>query len=180
MIPALETRRLLLPPLRIEDAEQVQKIFPQWEIVRYLANRCPWPYPDDGALVFYRDVAIPAMERGEQWHWTLRLKSDPARVIGAISLMRGSDENRGFWISPEWQAQGLMTEAVETVTEYWFDVLKFPLLRAPKAIDNVGSRRISEKMAMRVVRVEERDYVSGRLMTEVWEITAEEWRTRRK
>jgi hypothetical protein len=28
---------------------------------------------------------------------------------------------------------------------------------------------------MRVVAVEERDYVSGRLLTELWEITAEEW-----
>jgi [ribosomal protein S5]-alanine N-acetyltransferase len=43
MIPTLEMARLLLLPLRIEDAEQVQKIFPQWEVVRYLASRCPWP-----------------------------------------------------------------------------------------------------------------------------------------
>ena len=32
---------------------------------------------------------------------------------------------------------------------------------------------------MRVVATEERDYVSGRLLTEVWEITAEEWRARK-
>lgn len=31
---------------------------------------------------------------------------------------------------------------------------------------------------MRVVAVGERDYVGGRLPTEVWEITAEEWRAR--
>lgn len=178
MVPTLETARLLLLPLRIEDAEQVQKIFPQWEIVRYLASRCPWPYPDDAALVFYRDIAIPAMERGDQWHWTLRLRGDPARVIGSISLMTG-EKNRGFWISPAWQRQGLMTEAVEAVTEYWFDVLKFPVLRAPKAVENIASRKISEKTGMRVVCVEERDYVCGRLMAEIWEITAEEWRARR-
>ena len=29
---------------------------------------------------------------------------------------------------------------------------------------------------MRVVETKEGDYVSGRLLTEVWEITAEEWR----
>jgi hypothetical protein len=32
---------------------------------------------------------------------------------------------------------------------------------------------------MRVIATEERDYVSGRLMAEVWEITAEEWRAKR-
>jgi [ribosomal protein S5]-alanine N-acetyltransferase len=180
MVPTLETPRLFLRPLRQEDAEQAQKLFPQWEIVQYLNNRVPWPFPEDGALSYYRDIAMPAMERGEQWHWTLWLKSDPANLIGAISLMKGEDENRGFWISPGWQRRGLMTEAVEAVTDYWFDVLGFQQLRAPKAIANIASRRISEKTGMRMIRVEERDYVSGRLASEVWEITAEEWRARRQ
>jgi len=35
-------------------------------------------------------------------------------------------------------------------------------------------------MGMRVVEVTESEYVSGRLSTEVWEITAEEWRTWRQ
>jgi [ribosomal protein S5]-alanine N-acetyltransferase len=29
---------------------------------------------------------------------------------------------------------------------------------------------------MRVIATEQRDYVSGRLLTEIWEMTAEEWR----
>jgi [ribosomal protein S5]-alanine N-acetyltransferase len=49
-ISRLETRRLLLRPLALEDAEQIQRIFPHWDVVRYLADRVPWPYPDDGAL----------------------------------------------------------------------------------------------------------------------------------
>jgi RimJ/RimL family protein N-acetyltransferase len=53
------------------------------------------------------------------------------------------------------------------------------VVRAPKAIVNTASRRISEKSGMRIVAVEERDYVAGRLMAEIWEITAEEWRLRR-
>jgi hypothetical protein len=33
---------------------------------------------------------------------------------------------------------------------------------------------------MRIVAMEERDYVSGRLLTEIWEITAEDWNARSK
>jgi hypothetical protein len=33
---------------------------------------------------------------------------------------------------------------------------------------------------MRVVGMEERDYVSGRFLSEIWEISAEEWREKRK
>ena len=72
-----------------------------------------------------------------------------------------------------------MPEAVTPVTDFWFNDLGFPALRVPKAIANHGSRRISERNGMRVVAIEEKDYVSGRLPTEIWEITAEEWRRHR-
>lgn len=73
-----------------------------------------------------------------------------------------------------------MSEAVEVVTDYWFNTLEFPVLRVPKAIANTASRRISEKTGMRVVAVEERDCVSGRLITEIWEMTADEWNRRQR
>lgn len=178
-ISLLATPRLLLRPLALADAEQIQILFPHWEIVRNLLNRVPWPYPPDGALQYVRDIALPAVERGEAWHWTLRLKTEPDRMIGFIGLVKGEKENRGFWMGLPWQGRGLMTEACAAVTDYWFDVLKFPVLRASKSAGNVGSRRISEKQGMRMVATEERDYVSGHLPGEIWEITAEEWRKRR-
>jgi len=172
----LETPRLELRPLELTDAAQVQRIFPHWEIVRYMDSGIPWPYPADGALTYYRDVALPAMERGDEWHWSVSLKSAPKEVIGGISLVNAADHNRGFWLGLPWQGRGLMTEASAAVTTYWFDTLGFPMMRAPKAVANIASRRISQKNGMRLAAVVERDYVSGRLPTEVWEITAEEWR----
>jgi len=178
MIPELQTSRLILQPLELTDAEAAQSLFPHWQIVRYLSNSVPWPYPSDGAYRYYKDIALPAMMRGEQWHWSLRLKSAPDRLVGCISLLNGENENRGFWLGLPWQGQGLMTEATEVVTDYWFNVLKFTVLRAPKAIVNEASRRISETSGMRVIATEEREYVSGKLLAEIWEITAEEWNAR--
>jgi [ribosomal protein S5]-alanine N-acetyltransferase len=180
VITTLETQRLVLRPLELADAAQVQILFPHWEIVRYMTAIVPWPYPPDGAYTWCRDYALPGMERGEEWYWTLRLKTSPDRVIGSISLKNKENQNRGFWLGLPWQGQGLMTEACEAVTDYWFDVLKFPVLRAPKAVANTASRRISEKTGMRIVATEEHEYVSGLLVQEIWEITAEEWRARRK
>lgn len=174
MTPTLETARLLLQPLQLEDAEQTQLLFPQWEIVQYLNARVPWPYPPDGVHTFYRDVTLPAIERGDEWNWTLRLKTSPDQIIGDICLVRG-DTNRGFWLAPQWQNRGLMTEAVIAVNDFWFDVLGFTMLRVPKAVANITSRRISEKTGMRIVATEERDFVCGRLPAEIWELTADEW-----
>ena len=179
MTPELETARLWLRPLELKDAEQVQELFPRWEIVRLLANVISWPFPDDGVRKYYEQVALPAVERGDEWHWTLRLKEQPEQVIGAISLIRTGENNRGFWLGLPWQGQGLMSEACDRVTDFWFNTLNHQKLRVPKAAANLASRRISEKQGMRLVEVKESDYVSGRLPTEVWEITTEEWRLRK-
>jgi|HubBroStandDraft_2_1064218.scaffolds.fasta_scaffold229992_2 ribosomal-protein-alanine N-acetyltransferase len=177
---ALRTGRLYLRPLQLADAEQTQRLFPQWEMVKFLSTRIPWPYPADGALTYYRDVALPAMELGTEWHWTLRLTPSPEELIGVISLFaRDGYAERGFWLGVPWQNQGLMTEAAMAVNDYCFDVLGFSALRAPKAVVNTTSRRISEKTGMRVIGREERDYVSGKYMSEIWEMTADEWREKR-
>jgi RimJ/RimL family protein N-acetyltransferase len=174
-IPILETQRLRLQPLALADADAIQRLFPTWQIVRFLGSHVPWPYPEDGARRFILNLALPAMAEGRQWHWTLRPRSHPEHLIGAISLMDEPDNNRGLSLSPSWQGQGLMAEACEAATAYWFEVLGKPLLRVPKAAPNLRSRRLSERSGMRLVAVSEQDYVSGRFATEIWEITREEW-----
>ena len=108
------------------------------------------------------------------------MKESPERMIGKISLQQNEWDNRGYWLGLPWQGQGLMTEAIAAVNDYWFDVLGFKVLRAPKAVANIASRRISEKTGMRVIATIERDYVLGRLPAEISEITAEEWRNWKK
>ena len=90
--------------------------------------------------------------------------------------MKGEEDNRGFWLGVPWQGQGLMSEACIWVNDFWFETLGFPVLRVPKAAANLASSRISQKQGMRLVGVNEKDYVCGRLPSELWEITAEEWR----
>ena len=174
--PEGRTARLILKPLELADAAQIQTLFPRWEIVRYLASRVPWPYPPDGAEQFLREVALPQMERGEGWHWTLRRIAAPHQLIGAIGLFKSEDESRGFWLDPHWQRQGLMTEACAWANDFYFEELGFERMRVPKAAANRASRRISQKQGMRLIRSEERDYVCGRLPSEIWEITSQEWR----
>ena len=177
-IPTITTSRLILRPLEISDADAVQDLFPRWEIVRFLAPDVPWPYPVDGAMTFIRDIALPAIQQGKEWHWSIRLKTTPDQLIGMISLMDKPGNNRGFWLDPASQGRGLISEASTAVTDYWFETLERPVLRVPKAVANVSSRRISERSGMRLIAIEDQDYVSGRLPTEIWEITREEWRSR--
>ncbi|HUX43915.1 MAG TPA: GNAT family N-acetyltransferase [Terracidiphilus sp.] len=167
---------MILRPLELADAGQIQQLFPHWEIVRYLLDRVPWPYPPNGAMSYCEQVALPQMERGEAWHWTLRQISHPEQIIGFLGLVRGATDHRGFWMGLPWQGSGYMSEACAWANDYWFETLGFSILRVAKAAENAASRRISEKQGMRCTGTEERNYVSGRLPSDIWEITAAEWR----
>ena len=177
--PTLETHRLLLRPLTLEDAPQTQRLFPHWEIIRFLNASVPWPYPADGARSYYRDIVLPAIQQEREWHWTLRLKQSPESHIGTICLCRNADDNRGFWLGTPWQGQRLMLEAVRAVTDYWFDVLGCSLLRTKKAVANAASRRISQQTGMRLLDTQVHNFVAGQLPAEVWEITRSEWELQR-
>ena len=179
-LPVLQTPRLLLRPLQLGDAEAIQRIFPQWEIVRYMAAHIPWPYPEDGARRFLQDIALPAMARGIEWHWSLRLRSDPEVLIGVISLHDEPDNNRGFWLSPAFWRQGLMSEACAAVNTFWFEGLQRPCMRVPKAALNEGSRRLSQREGMRLIAQGESDYVCGKLPSALWELSREAWRLTHK
>lgn len=138
----------------------------------------PWPYPDNGAENYVNNVALPDMEKGIAWIWTIRLREAPDALIGLICLYDVEDNNRGFWLDPEYQGQGFMREASNIATDYWFNTLNKTVLRAPKASLNIRSKRISDSSGMRLIKTEKKEYVSGLLDSELWEITRDEWNAR--
>lgn len=173
--PTLRTGRLILVPLQLNDAEAIQLLFPHWEVVRYLASAVPWPYPSDGALQFVRDHELPAIGRGTQWSWTIRLRISPEQLIGSISLYDEPDNNRGFWLAPKWHGHGYMGEACEPVNRYWFETLNRPVMRVPKAVANQPSRRISEREGMQLVDTRDGHFVCGAMQQEIWELNRKRW-----
>ena len=173
-IPTLTTGRLLLTPLVAEDARQIQQLYPRWEIVRYMVATVPWPYPDNGAEHYVNNVALPDMEKGIAWFWTIRRREAPDELMGLICLYDVEDNNRGFWLAPEWQGQGYMREASIAATDFWFNTLNKSVLRAPKAALNSRSQRISASSGMRLFRTEKKENVRGLLDSELSEITRDD------
>lgn len=178
MVPQFETARLVLRPLTLADEFEIQRVFPQWEIVRWLDAKVPWPYPSDGARAFLEKVALPEMAMGTGWHWGIFRHEEPEVMIGEITLQDVERHNRGFWIDPQWQGRGYAGEAADIVTEYWFETLDRSVLHVPKASTNLASRRISERQGMHVIDHFIGELVEGPCPFELWELTRKEWRDR--
>lgn len=179
--PVLTTERLVLRPVRKDDTPAVQRLFPQWEVVRWLHATVPWPYPDDGAETHVAKQ-LKEMAAGEKHHWTIVLKDAPDAPIGGISLWPGDEatrDMRGFWLDPAFWGRGLMTEAAERVTAYAFEDLGWPHLHLNNAEPNAGSHRIKEKQGAVIVDRKPHAFVGGEVMRVTWLLTREAWLARR-
>jgi RimJ/RimL family protein N-acetyltransferase len=180
--PRLETVRLRLEPLAMSDAPALQRRFPRWEIVRHLQAQVPWPYPPDGAVTFLRAL-LSAMETGRKNAWGLWLKGGPDEVIGVIELWPPDPEtrdSRGFWLDPEFQRRGLMTEAANRVVDYAFDELAWPFLWLGNAKSNVASARVKQHQGAVLLDEVPVAFVGGEELRQVWLLKAEDWRRRRR
>ena len=163
--------------MRSKDAPVIQRRFPHWDIVRWLDAKVPWPYPPDGASAFVANC-LEEMARGEKFHWAIVPRTGPADLIGSISLWRDDGtirDQRGFWLDPQFQGRGLMTEAADRVTDYAFRELGWPHLWLTNAQGNHASRRIKEKQGARLVDLNLRSYVGGETSQMVWQLTRDDW-----
>ncbi len=180
--PVLETARLILRPLEERDIPAIQRIFPQWEVVRYLNAEVPWPYPDDGAATNMA-MCLGKRARNEQFYWSITLKGGDDELRGRIDMWPDDGKRhdmRGFWLDPLLHGQGLMTEAADAVTAYAFERLGWPFLYLTNAVGNVASRRVKEKQGAELLRQEPWAYVAdaqGR--RDVWKLTREAWFARK-
>jgi ribosomal-protein-alanine N-acetyltransferase len=176
--PVLETERLILRPMRLEDAPAIQRQFNDWEVVKHLNGHVPWPYPDDGAETHLRT----SLEKRDRYYWTITLKDAPDEPIGLISIKPddGDQEQRGFWLGRAYWGRGLMTEAAERVTEHAFVDLGWPHLWLGNAEANRASHRVKEKQGATIMGRAPIQTVSGPAIKVVWLLTREAWLARRK
>jgi ribosomal-protein-alanine N-acetyltransferase len=178
--PVLHTPRLVLRPVRAKDAPVIQRRFPHWDVVRWLDKAVPWPYPADGAAT-YLASCLEEMARGEKSHWAIVPRKGPADLIGLIDLWPDdgtSNNQRGFWLDPEFQRRGLAQEAADRVTDYAFRELGWPCLWLSNALDNHASRRIKEKQGARLVDLMIGRYVGGESSQMIWQLTRKDWEAR--
>ena len=174
-------RRARLRPLEVSDAGAIQARFPQWEVVRYLSDSVPWPYPPTGAVSHLTRSALPAMEAGTEHHWAVERVEVPGQLLGVVSLLPLAKENqRGFWIDPREQGLGLGLDAAELVTGFAFERLDMERLELANAEPNVPSIRIKERQGARYVRSVPGRFVAGSFGMQIWQLSRQDWLTTRR
>ena len=144
--PILETERLLLRAVSAADTPAMFRIMADPQTMRYFGSAPMTEIEQATARIADINKAFQARE-GVRWAMVLR---ESGQYIGSCGFWRlvVSHERAeiGYELAPECWGRGLMTEAVGVVLNFGFATLGLHSIEANIHPDNIGSRRVLEKL----------------------------------
>lgn len=119
----IETKRLILRRFSINDAEAMHR---NWasdpEVTKFLT----WPVHksvEDSKEILKK--WIPSYEQKDYYQWAIVLKEQGNEPIGSIAAVDQDDDTQkvhiGYCIGKNWWHQGIMSEALGAVIDFFFD-----------------------------------------------------------
>jgi len=136
----IETTRLLLRPLRDDDAPAMAQSLNNYDVAKNLA-RVPFPYAVEAAKDFItrqRSFVAPAKI------CAMAFRCAPDELIGVVSFEASLDF--GYWLRPCCWNMGIMSEAALALVNHAFAVEKLERLSSSYHLDNPNSGRILRKL----------------------------------
>ncbi|WP_166383093.1 GNAT family N-acetyltransferase [Polaribacter sp. 11A2H] len=144
--PVLETDRLTLRAINLEDAKAVFGLRANKEVNKYIQRESLKNLSEARAFI---DQATNLVADNKGLFWVIESKNS-AELLGTIGL-RNFDvaENYaeiGYEIHPDYQERGYMTEAFEEVLEYAFEKMELKTIEAFTHKNNLASITLLHKL----------------------------------
>ena len=151
IFPRLETERLILRQLRVEDFPALIQYVNNPRVTENLVGT-PNPYREPDAA-----MRLSYVVRGfkDKTRFVFAIESkDRKELVGEISLHL-LDQHReqaqlAYWLGEPFWRQGIMTEAAKKVLQFGFEQLELGLIYADAYAHNPGSLKVIERIGMDV------------------------------
>ena len=145
--PILETERLVLRKLKIEDADSMYIYASNDDVTKYVL----WDsHTSPEQTKQFLQFMIDKYEQ-ENYAWAVTLK-DSDEFIGTIDYVM-LDHNEhigeiGYALSHLYWGKGYMSEAAKAILHYGFTELHLERIQARCFAENIGSERVMQKAGM--------------------------------
>lgn len=148
-IPVLETERLILRKMCVEDAQDMYEYSKKPEVTEYLT----WsPHPDEVYTRNYLSYLATRYRVGDFYDWAITLK-ESGKMIGTCGFTRFDFTNDvaevGYVLNPEYWGCGIAAEALLEVIKFGFLNLDIHRAEGKYIEGNEKSRRVMEKVGMK-------------------------------
>jgi len=143
--PTLETERLILRDISINDAPEIYFLRSDATVLTYLDKK-----PDDSEAVSIEWIRMVKknQEDNNSILWGITEKGNN-RLIGTISFWRLIKEHYraeiGYVLHPDYYGKGIMPEAMKAVLNYGFEKMQLHSVEANVNPANTGSIKALEK-----------------------------------
>ena len=143
--PVLQTERLVLRKLSIDDMEEIFFLRSSDDVNKFLDR--PRANNIDEAIAFINKVNI-GIANNISLYWVICFKDNP-KLIGTICLWNFNEqENKaevGYEVIPDNQGKGIAKESLSVVINFGFNTLLLDKIEAYTHRENVASIRLLEK-----------------------------------
>lgn len=147
-IPILDTERLILRRMKVDDAEDMFDYARRADVTKYLIWEC---HADVGYTREYLQFVQKQYEEGEFYDWAI-IDRASGRMIGTCGFTSFDDDNNsaeiGYVLNPDFRGRGLMPEAINEILKFGFLRLNLNRIEAKYMEGNDASRRVMEKCGM--------------------------------
>ncbi len=147
-LPTLETDRLLLRKVKLEDAQDLFEFASDPEVTRFTTWTTHQSLQDSED--FLRSV-LDKYARQTLADWGVVHKAD-AKLIGSCGfntwLPPHTRAEVGYALSKQYWGRGLMTEAVQAAIDFGFRTMQLNRIQAVCNVENIASARVMEKVGM--------------------------------
>lgn len=147
----IETERLILRRFVREDAGAMYKNWASDDLVtKYLT----WPtHSDIGVSKYVIEQWISSYADEKSYNWAIVLKENGEEPIGSISVVEMKESismvHIGYCIGRAWWHQGITSEALKAVIDFFFDKVGANRIEARHDSNNPNSGNVMKKCGMR-------------------------------
>jgi RimJ/RimL family protein N-acetyltransferase len=147
--PVLETERLVLRQLTLEDAPFMLQLVNEPSWLRFIGDRGVRTLEDARRYLQEGPLASYARHGFGLYLTELKPSGAPAGICGLIKRDSLEDVDLGFAFLPRYWGRGYATEAAAAVVGLAFSALGLERLVAITTLDNASSIKLLEKLGMR-------------------------------
>lgn len=158
----IKTPRLTLTPVHQDHAPEIFRILSSYQFITlYL------PFTAPKKIEETQDFIAHAQKEHHQntgLHWAMIKNETLIGVIGLSNITgnrlawRMDNATIGYWLNPEYNRQGFVSEAVEAVLDYAFSTRNLHKIIAGHVADNTPSEGLLKKAGFTLVGTHKKHY----------------------
>jgi [ribosomal protein S5]-alanine N-acetyltransferase len=147
-LPFLETERLILRRITLEDVEDMYSYGSNEEVSKYVTWNTHRTLSDTKEFV---EFVLSQYEDKKVAPWGIEYKEN-GKFIGTIDFVWWQPKHKsaeiGYVISQNYWGKGITTEAAKEIIKFGFEEMDLVRIQARCFVENIGSERVMEKTGM--------------------------------